>query len=173
MADITGKKILMLVAFEGFRDEECLEPKKLFEDARAEVTIASTQTGTAKGKLGGTVEVDADYSDIDAAEYDAVVFVGGPGAAAYLEDETAQKLAKDAESAGKLVAAICIAPSILANAGLLQGKKATAFSSEEENLKAKGAVWQPSGVVADGKIITGSGPDVASEFGRRIISLLG
>ncbi len=167
-----GKNILMIVAYEGFRDEECFEPKKVFEDAGIKVTVASTHVGTAKGKLGGIVEVTEDYSKVDATEYDAVVFVGGPGAHAYLEDITAQKIAKDAYESGKLTAAICIAPSILANAGILQGKKATAYSTQKENLKAKRADWQNESVVVDGNIVTANGPLAAAEFGRKIVELL-
>jgi protease I len=93
--------------------------------------------------------------------------------AAHLGDSAMHSIAKGAYSAGKVVAAICIAPSILANAGLLEGKKATAFSSEEENLKAKGAEWQDSDTAADGKIVTGNGPGAAKEFSEKIIGIMG
>lgn len=167
MANISGKKVLMVVAFEGFRDEECLDSKRELEKAGAKVVIASSKLGAAKGKLGGSVNVDILYT-ANASEYDAVAFIGGPGAAVYLNDTSAHKLAKDAYNSGKVLGAICMASSILANAGLLEGKKATAFASEEENLKKKGAYWQDEDVVADGRIVTANGPAAAAKFGRKL-----
>ncbi|MBW2994942.1 DJ-1/PfpI family protein [Candidatus Woesearchaeota archaeon] len=162
-------KILMIVAPEGFRDEECFVPKKVFEENKAEVTIASKDVKEAKGKLGGKIKVDMDISDAEVNDYDAIVFIGGPGAAAYFEDDIAQAIAKEAYDSGKVVAAICIAPSILANAGILKGKKATVYPSEEENLKDKGAEYTGESLTIDGKIITANGPDAAEDFAKEIV----
>jgi protease I len=171
--DIGGKNILMIIAPDGFRDEEFLEPKAVFENAGAEVTVASKGVKTAKGKLGATADVDIDITDADASQYDAVVFIGGPGAAVYFDDPAALKLAKDAYSMGKVTAAICIAPSILANAGVLEGKKATCFESESENVNQKSAGYTGDPVTVDGKIVTGNGPAAAKRFGQEIVQLLG
>jgi protease I len=70
------------------------------------------------------------------------------------------------------VAAICIAPVILANAGLLNGKRATSFSSEKNTLVTKGALVSVNGVESDGKIITAEGPSHATEFGEMILKAL-
>ncbi|MBU2561457.1 MAG: DJ-1/PfpI family protein [Nanoarchaeota archaeon] len=171
--DISGKSILMVIAPEGFRDEEFLEPERVFESARADVTVASKGVSVAKGKLGATVEVDIDISDVNVDDYDAVVFVGGPGASIYFDDPTALKIAKDAYESGKLTAAICIAPSILANAGVLEGHKATAFESESENVASKSAGYTGEPVTVDGKIVTANGPDAAKRFGQEIVKMLG
>lgn len=171
--DLTGKKILMVIAPENFRDEELMEPKEIFEDAGAEVTVASRGTDSAKGMMGAVVTVDADISEADAGDYDAVIFVGGTGASVYFDDETAQTLARTAYESGKILAAICIAPSTLANAGLLEGKRATSFSSEKDNLEEKGAEYTGATVQADGRIITGNGPEAATEFGQKIAETLG
>jgi protease I len=165
-------KIAMIVAPAGFRDEECLEPKEIFEGAGVEVVIVSKGTGTARGKLGAELPIDKDISEINAADYDAIVFVGGPGASQYFNYPLALKLAKDAFDGGKIVAAICIAPSILANAGILKGKKVTAFISEEENLEAHGARFTGKSVEQYGKIITANGPGAAKEFGKLILKNL-
>lgn len=172
MADLTGKSILMIIAPYNFRDEELLRPKEIFENSNAQVTIASKDVTTAKGMLGATVDVDKDISDINVADYDAIIFVGGTGASQYFDDSTAQSIAKDAYNQGKLVGAICIAPSILANAGILEGKRATAFSSEADNLRNKGAEYTGEAVTHDGKIITGIGPEAAADFGRTIVENL-
>lgn len=170
--NMEGKKILMVVAPEGYRDEEFRDPKEVFEEAGAEVIVASKGVETAKGKISDTVKVDMDISDVVAFDYDAVIFVGGPGATVYFDDPIAQKIARDAAEAGRIVGAICIAPSILANAGLLEGKKATSFPSEQKNIEPKCAEYTGDEVTVDGNIVTANGPDAADAFGRAIANLL-
>ncbi|MEA3430595.1 MAG: DJ-1/PfpI family protein [Nanoarchaeota archaeon] len=165
------KKILMIIAPENFRDEECLIPKETFEAAGADVTIASTESGMKKGMLGAEVEATISYVDVSIEDYDVIVFVGGTGATVYFEDETAQALARNAAVAHKLVAAICISPSILANAGLLEGKNATVYESEKANIESKGAHYTGDNVTVDGNIITANGPHASKEFAEKIIEL--
>ena len=160
--------ILMVIAPERFRDEELLEPKRVFEENGINVVIASKGVKKAKGKLGVIVDVDKEVKEITAEDYDAVVFVGGPGAAIYFDDDMALKLARDAYKKCKVIAAICVAPSILANAGIFKGKKATCFESQQENLKMKGAIYTGDDVTKDGKIITANGPGAAVKFGEAI-----
>lgn len=162
----------MIIAPENFRDEELAEPKAIFENAGITVTVASRNCETARGMLGATADVDKDIADVNVADYDAVVFVGGTGATVYFNDPTAHQIAKDAASQGKVLAAICFSPSTLANAGVLEGKKATVFSSEADNLKAKGAEYTGADVEQDGKIITGNGPGAATKFGKTILNAL-
>lgn len=170
--ELAGKKILMVVAPTNFRDEELSEPRAIFENAGASVVVASKRVSQARGMFGTTASVDKDVSEVDVGEYDAVVFVGGSGASVYFEDPAVHLLAQNAYNQDKIVAAICIAPSILANAGILSGKKATAFSSESANLKAKGANYTGELVTVDGRVITGRGPEAASEFGQKIVEVL-
>jgi len=167
-----GKKILMIVAPENFRDEELLDPKAVFDKNNFKVTIASKAVKLAKGKLGAKVKVDYDINNILVQDFDAVVFVGGPGAAVYFDDETAHSIAREAFESGKVTAAICIAPSILANAGILKSKKATCFPSEANNLKSKGVRCTGEDVTVDGKIVTANGPAAAKKFGEKIAELL-
>lgn len=167
-----GKKILMIIPPTDFRDEELARPKAVFEQAGALVAVASKGVSETTGMLGGKAAVDLDIAEAEAADYDAVVFVGGAGASVYFDDLRAQALAKDAHAQGKIVAAICIAPSTLANAGILTGKKATVSPSEAGNLQAKGGVYTQEPVVVDGTVVTASGPDAAEAFGQKIIELL-
>lgn len=170
--DLTGKKILMVVAPKNFRDEEFMEPRDVFEAAGADVTVASKGTDSASGMLGAIVTVDMDISEANVDDYDAVVFVGGSGSSVYFNDKTAQELAKNAYESGKVIGAICIAPSILANAGLLEGKRATSFSSEKDNLEKHGAAYTGKSVENDGKIFTANGPGAASEFGKKVAEVV-
>lgn len=171
MPDLSNKKILMVIAPSNFRDEELKHPKQIFEDSGATVTIASTAS-EATGMLGMSISVDKDLKNVSAEDYDAIIFVGGSGASVYFNDEKALSLARDAYSKGKVIGAICIAPSILANAGILEGKKATAFSSEAENLRSKGADYTGEAVTQDDNIITASGPEFARQFGEAIAKAL-
>ncbi|MCX6694866.1 MAG: DJ-1/PfpI family protein [Candidatus Altiarchaeota archaeon] len=165
-------KVLMVVAPRNFRDEELFTPKKILEDAGVKVSVASRGVNEATGAVGARVNVDVDVSQANAADYDAVVFIGGAGAAVYFNDPVVLKLAGESFSAGKLTAAICIAPSILANAGILQGRKATSFPSEKGNLVSKGATYVSQPVVEDGLIVTAVGPQAAGGFGRKLVGKL-
>lgn len=169
---LTGKKALVVIASNNFRDEEYAEPRKMLEAAGARITVACSTLNTAKGKLGLEVKPDVLLSEVNAAEYDGIVFVGGGGSKEYFESPVAHRLAQAFFDQGKLTSAICIAPAILANAGLLKQKKATAFPSSREGLEAGGAVFTGAGVESDGMIVTGSGPEAARKFGERLVEVL-
>jgi len=166
------KKILMVIAPSNFRDEELFHPKEVFENAGVKVTIASLKKGEIIGSLGGKVIAEIPLDEIYSEAYDAIVFIGGGGASIYFENEIAQNLAKEFNKKGKVVSAICIAPSILANANLLEGKKVTAFPSEQQNLESKGAIFTNEPVTIDGKIITANGPKSAKKFAQEIITAI-
>ncbi len=167
-----GKKVVMIIAKNGFRDEELQEPKTVLEKAGVKVVLASSSPGTAVGMLGARVKVEKTINEVSPSDYDAVIFVGGPGASEYWDDSVAHSIAKTANEQGRLVCAICIAPVTLARAGLLSGKKATVFSSEANQLKEAGAVYTGDGVEVDGNIITADGPASAKEFGKAILEKL-
>jgi len=162
----------MVIASNAFRDEEYLEPRALFDEAGADVTVASSSADVSEGMLGALVTPDVLLKDTSSSNYDAVVFVGGNGAREYWNNPVAHSLAKNIASAGKVVAAICIAPVILANANLLVAKKATVFNSEQMRLRSRGATLTGNPVEREGNIITASGPAVASEFAETIIQAL-
>ena len=167
-----NNKILMIIAFDQFRDEEYVIPRKILENNGYKVVVASYKTGIAKGMLGSKVKVDIPLEDVKVNEYDGVIFVGGGGASIYFNNPTALKIANEFYNKGKIVGAICIAPVILANAGLLSGKKATCWPSYEKTLKEKGVIWSDKNVEIDGSIITGNGPAAANEFGEKYLKLL-
>jgi len=174
---IKGKSIAIIIAFRDFRDEEYFVPKEILETAGAEITTASTQTGKAIGADGGEVEIAFLLKDLNVVDFDAIIFIGGPGTLKYLDNEESYQIAKKVISQGKLLAAICISPVILAKAGVLEGVRATVWSSPLDKtpvriLKDHGALYQAEPVVADGKIITGNGPSAAKEFGETIVLLL-
>ncbi|MDD5382097.1 MAG: DJ-1/PfpI family protein [Candidatus Margulisbacteria bacterium] len=166
-----ANKILMIIAYKLFRDEEYSRPKEIFEKAGIEVETASSTAGTATGKLGLKARVDLTLKDVKVGDYQAVVFVGGPGSFDYYDNPTCHAIARETLQAGKVLAAICAAPGILAKAGLLKGKKATMFE-DTGVLGENGAVYTGQGVEIDGKIITATGPETAKAFAETIIQNL-
>ncbi|MBU0577265.1 DJ-1/PfpI family protein [Patescibacteria group bacterium] len=160
-------KILSVIAHQDFQDKEYGDSKAALEAAGHKVVTAST-TNTAHGKFGAEVEVDVMLADASSDDYDAIIFIGGPGSFEYFDDPTALNLAQDFYNAGKLTTAICAAPSILANAGLLEGVTVTGWSGGADNLKEKGANYTGGNVEVDGQIITGDGPMSATTFGEAI-----
>lgn len=170
--DSKNKKVLMVVAPVDFRDQEYLDPRNVLEKAGIDVKVASIQRGVAKGADGTDANIDLTIGEANVEDFDAVLFVGGPGMAQITDDESLQVLAYKFFSADKLTTAICVAPSILAKAGILKDKKATAWSGSEEDLGKGGAIFKNEAVVQDGKIITANGPEAAKEFGEKIVEAL-
>lgn len=169
---LAGKNAVLVVAPKNFRDEELFETRDALERAGVAVKVASSASGNVKGLLGGAAKPDLALADASANDFDAVVFIGGSGSSVYFSDKAALGLAKSAFASGRVVGAICIAPSILANAGILKGKRATAYQSEKTNLEAKGAEWSGEAVVTDGRVITANGPAAAKRFGEAIAAAL-
>ena len=110
--------------------------------------------------------------EVKAQDYDAVVFVGGPGSREYFDDPKARQIAKDIISSGKVLGAICAAVGTIAKAGALKGKKATCFSGIADIIKAGGATYTGEGVTVDGKIVTADGPTSAKAFGEALVKAL-
>ena len=172
MPDLKGKAVLMVIAAKDFRDEEYFEPYNLLRQCGATVTVASSGKGKAASVFGKTAAIDRQIGECKAGDYDAIVFVGGPGAAEFFTNATAHALARSAVDQGKVLAAICIAPVTLANAGVLKGKKATVFPSFQGKLTAQGALVVSQDVIQDGKFLTANGPKAAGEFAAALVKML-
>ena len=168
---LKGKKIVMIIAARQFQETEFREPKEIFNNESANVTIASSTLSMA---TGGNLSVKPDIliNDVKVKDFDAIVFIGGFGVTEYFENPQAHRIARQALEANKILAAICMAPRILANAGVLKGKKATCFPNVKEDIKDKGAIVTGEMVERDGNIITGNGPGAATKFGETIASAL-
>ncbi len=165
-------KILMVLAPQDYQEEELNVPREYFQSRGYEVVLASKGVKTATGMNGEKASIDLDLKNVKLSDFAAVVFVGGEGIynLKINLDADYQGLAKKAVNSKKLTAAICLGPWILADAGLLNGKKATA--AETDHLQSKGAVVTDQAVVRDGSIITANGPDAAQEFAEAVVSAL-
>lgn len=166
------KRAVFVIAQNDFHDTELLVPKAVLDQRRIETKIASKVLAAAHGKLGATIEPDLALAQVRPNDFDAIIFVGGSGACVYLDDEEVIKLVQAFQKANKILAAICLGPSILANAGALISKTATATPSQEENLKNKGAEYTGMPVEVDGLVVTAKGPQAATEFGEKLAYLL-
>jgi len=166
-------RILMVIAADQFRDEEYFDTRAALDHAGHETVVASTRTGRCSGSRGGHATAETTIDVERAADYDAVVFIGGSGSKLLVHNADAQRLALEADAEGKLLAAICHAPVILAAAGLLAGRRATVTSDAVGLIEAEGASYTGAGVTVDGRIVTADGPNSAAAFGRRIAELVG
>jgi protease I len=166
------KTAVLIIAEKVFRDEEYQIPKDILTRSGIKVVTASTTKGDAVGKLGMKVKPDILVSEIDTDRLDALIFIGGAGSEQYFNDPLAHRLAREAAGKSKVLGAICIAPVILANAGLLKGKRATVFPDGAERLRKVGAVYTGKDVEIDGNLITGSGPEAAQRFGEELLNML-
>ena len=162
-----------MIAHQGYRDEELELPRRALEAAGVEVRVASSSLAPAQGMQGGTVQPDLLYCAARPEDYAALVFVGGYGAAEYFPDRTAHQLAREALRQGRVLGAICYGSSVLAEAGLLEGRRATGWPGREAHLRERGAVWSGAAVEVDGALVTGRGPEEAQAFADALVAALG
>jgi len=168
----SDSSVLMVLANHEFRDEEYLDTYDALRSAGIAVKIAAAVNEECIGTGGTEVGVNFTFDEVDPSQYEGIVFIGGVGIEGYLLDDSVHALAKAFNSAGKPIAAICWAPAILANAGILSGKQATSWSGAKEDLERGGASYTGTDVVIDGNIITANGPDAAMKFGSTIARMV-
>ena len=163
-------KQLLLFLAPGFEEIEAISILDILR--RAGINVASVSISGDLRVLGAhsiAVEADCLYPDIDFSQAEMLILPGGmPGTKNLNVHEGLKAAIMDFAHTGKPLAAICAAPMILGQLGLLEGKKATCYPGNEVHLK--GATLSEYGVVQDGNIITASGPGVAIEFALRIVS---
>ncbi len=156
----------------GFEECEALAPLDILR--RGGVQVATVGIGGEFITGAHNITVKADIQDKDivlSKDLEAVILPGGmPGTTNLENSKIVKTTIAFANDNNKTICAICAAPKILGNMGLLSGKNATCFPGFEEELK--GAVLSPDYVVKDGNIITAKGAGVAFEFGFQILSAL-
>jgi SagB-type dehydrogenase family enzyme len=171
-AGAAGKKAVLIIGSQNFRDEELFETKRVLDAAQVQTVIASTKTGIIRGMLGNVAEASIPVNRLQVDDYDAIIFIGGPGAAEYVGNPSIINMVRETVRKGKVLAAIGVAPTILANANVLAGIQATSFLSERDILIQAGAIYTGFAVQRDRSIITATGPEAAVQFGRVIIDAL-
>ena len=164
--------ILMIIPPERFRDEELFVTKEELEKFEHKITVASTKKGDCPGSRGGFAEAEYDINELNTDKFEAVIFVGGGGSKLLFKNIRAYQIATEMYSKGRVIAAICLAPVILANAGILNHKKATVAGTEAKTIEEKGAEYMGPGVTVDGNIVTANAPKQSKLFGQTIGKLL-
>ncbi len=164
------KPRVLCLLFPGFEEIETLAPVDLLRRAGAEVLLASlTGERLVTGRCGVTVQADTALAEVEAESFDLLLLPGGPGVRAVRADGRAARLARHQVEQGRAVAAICAAPTVLADAGLLANRRYTAHFSVHEELPGAQAGER---VIEDGPVITSRGAGTALDFGLALVRRL-
>jgi len=159
----------------GFEEVEAVAIVDVLRRGGVDVVLAGVGTTEAvEGAHGIRVGVDVALQDVSGEHFDVVVLPGGePGVTNLLQSATVQETVSRQLDAGRVLAAICAAPRILAARGALSGRRATSHPSVAGELRAGGADYDTRRVVRDGSILTSRGPGTALEFALELLAMLG
>lgn len=166
------KRVLLVIASEGFQGKEYRDTKKVLEKAGYFVVTASDQPGNAKDHEKKEVDVDLQLSEVDAKNYDGIFLIGGPKAMEHLDTPEMYGFLRTIDKETQLYGAICISPRIFINANLVSGKYFTGWNGDkklQEIADNAGLKYVDTKVVTDGNFITATGPESAEEFGQAIV----
>lgn len=161
---------VLIPLVDGFEEIEAITTIDLLRRAGVEVTTAGIGKKRATGSHDITVETDAVFDDVAEEFYDAIVLPGGPGTGSLNEVRGLHELLREYHERGKILGAICAAPTVLAAAGLLKGKRAACFPSVENKMAGAEILHEP--VVVDGTIITSRGAGTAVPFALALVAKL-
>ena len=167
-------KVYVFLA-EGFEDVEALIPIDVLRRGGVDVvTVSISEFPLVTSAHGVNIEADIQFDQSDYADADLIMLPGGmPGASNLFEHEGVCKVVKNQFAAGKKVAAICAAPAVvLAQLGVLDGKKATCYPGFEKALKEAGATYTGDLVTVDGNVTTGEGPAAAFPYAYELLAQL-
>ena len=169
-----NKKTVAILATNGFEESELSEPKKALEEAGAEVHIVSLESGEIKGwsddNWSNSYKVDKTLSDVSQKDYNALMLPGGQINPDVLrKNKNAVSFVKSFFENHKPVAAICHAPWLLAEAGVLKGRKITSYDSIKTDMINAGANWVDEEVVVDAGLVTSRSPKDLPAFNRKLV----
>lgn len=173
MQSIQGKRIAVL-STDGFEQSELEVPVQHLRDAGAEVHVVSLKAGEITGwqgkDWGNPVNVDVVLSDVDSADYDALVLPGGQINPDLLRVEPeAIRFINEFWAAGKVIGAICHAPWLLVEAGIVKGRKVTSYASIQTDVKNAGGIWSDAEVVTDKGLVTSRKPEDLPAFCAKLV----
>lgn len=166
---------VLIIATDGFEQDELFKPREALIDAGAKVTLASPKTDSIQGMQGDidkakTILPDMTLDQVDPDDYDALVIPGGTINSDKMRvQEDAQRIAKAFFSADKTVAAICHGPWLLAEADLVAGRTLTSYESIRTDLRNAGAEVVDKEVNVDGRLITSRKPGDIPAFTEALI----
>lgn len=158
----------LIISADNFEDSELLEPYKHLQELGVEVDIASLRKARIVGKRGTEVEADRSLEEVNPEEYDLLVLPGGKAPAVLRYNEKAKEIARHFIEKNKPVFAICHGPQILISAGVIRGRKATAYRSVLPEIKSAGGIAEDKEVVVDGNLVTSRQPSDIPAFLREM-----
>ena len=158
----------LLILVEGFEETEAVTIMDVLRRGDVAVTTASLVGKHVRGSHDITVEADTLLDSVNVDHFDALVLPGGPGAKTLRESPRVLEVIQRAASSGKLVAAVCAAPTALEAAGVLKGKRATVYPGNQ----LPSAYYVEERVVEDGNIVTSRGPATAMAFALKLVERL-
>lgn len=163
-------KVVILLA-EGFEEVEAIAIVDVLRRADIEVAIAGLYEGPITSARKVRVLPDTVIDTIRPEDFDMIVLPGGqPGSDNLNADTRVRRLINEFHAKGKLTGAICAAPYVLANAGILEGKRATSYPTYKDRLG--NVIYEELSVVEDGNVMTSRGPGTALCFGLSIVKRL-
>lgn len=167
-------KCIAVLATDGFEQSELEVPIRHLRAEGAEVHVVSLKAGEIKGwagkDWGRPVPVDAVLNEISATDYDALVLPGGQINPDLLRVEPeAISFIRDFWTDGKVIGAICHAPWLLVEAGIVKGRKVTSYGSIQTDVKNAGGLWEDSEVVTDKGLVTSRKPDDLPAFCAKLV----
>lgn len=164
----------LIISADNFEDSELLVPYYRLQEAGIDVTVASLcGGGSLKGKHGYEVVVDKTLDEINPNDYAILILPGGAAPAVVRQEPQALEIARSFFASNKPVAAVCHGPQILISADLLQGRRATCYTSVADELKEAGALYEDREVVVDGNLVTSRQPADLPAFMRETMKVLG
>lgn len=168
------KKTVLIVLADGFEEIEAFTPMDVLRRLGCHVDLVSLQERTVRGAHGLSVNADLVFHDADFSAADAIVLPGGLPGAVNLQNhkELRQKL-REAAAEKRITAAICAAPIVLQDAGLLESEKCTGYPGSEKLAEKAGLHYSGAMVEHSGSVITAKGPGAAFAFSREIALALG
>ncbi|MCL2747191.1 MAG: DJ-1/PfpI family protein [Oscillospiraceae bacterium] len=165
--------MVYLLLADGFEDIEAVVPIDILRRANIPLTTVGVTTRRVTSSHGFTVEADASLKEVILLDLEMLVLPGGPGVAHFRSSQAVTSLIKDVSKWGKPIGAICAAPGLLAELGLLSGRRAVCFPSCEETLRSHGAALErDSQVVTDPPFVTAKAAGAATDFALALVSLL-
>ncbi len=169
----TVKRAVLIAASQDFHDDELFQTIRILEETGVRTMIASIRTGIIVGAGRNTAEAMLSLNQLRVDDFDAVIFIGGTGATVeFFNNPTAINIAREAAAKRKVLAAIDFAPTILANAGVLNNIRATSLVSERGRLIQNGAIYTGTPVERSGRIITASSPLAVVQFAQAVANTI-
>lgn len=167
-----SKSALIVIAPADFRDDEFSVTYDSLKQHKVKITVASTDTTPATGMFGTVVKPDISLDKSNVDDFDALIIIGGKGCEQLWNSETLHAIVQEFDSEKKLIGAMCIAPMVLARAGILVDKIVTAYPTVRDEIGKCCRSCTDADVEVSDNVVTCSGPRASASFATTIVTIL-